>query len=184
MVVGTTMSNPTSQIIPRSDHDTGADETTSGAVEWSDIEALLRAGSGTTWLSVRTDHGVHTRPLFAAWTGFSFVIASKSTAAKTRHLEADGRVSLAIDLGTVHLVVEGTARRLTETADLERASAAMLEVYDWPTEVVGDELDAPYAAPTSGGPPFQVWEMSPARAIALPAAGQFDPTRFTFGGGR
>lgn len=123
---------------------------------------------------------MHTRPLFAAWTGVSFVFATKATAVKTAHLATDGRVSLAIDVGSLHVVVEGTAVRLTSTADLERASAALRQVYEWPTEVVGDELDASYAAPTSGGPPFQAWELVPAKVIALPTDDDFEPTRFLF----
>lgn len=151
------------------------------AAAWTHLEDLLRDGSGTTWLSVPTPHGVHVRPLFAAWTGATFVLASKASAAKTRHLDTDGRCSLAIDLSSAQLVVEGTAARLTAAPDLSRASRAMLEVYDWPTTVVGDELDAPYAAPTSGGPPFRVYEVTPARTFAFPTNDQFEPTRFTFG---
>jgi hypothetical protein len=151
------------------------------AIGWAEIEGLLRAGSGTTWLSVPAPPGVHVRPLVAAWSGATFIIASKVSAAKSRHLDADGRCSLAIDLGRAHLIVEGTAVRLAGTADLTRASTAMLDVHGWPTTVVGDELDAPYAAPTSVGPPFRAYEIMPARAFAFPADGQFDPTRFTFG---
>lgn len=151
------------------------------AATWTELEGLLVEGPGTTWLSVGTPHGVHVRPLFAAWTGASFVLASKASAAKSRHLDTDGRCSLAIDLGRAHLVVEGTAAQLTGAADLARASSAMLEVFDWPTTVVGDELDAPYAAPTSGGPPFRAYEVTPARALAFPTDDQFEPTRFTFG---
>ena len=66
-------------------------------------------------------------------------------------------------------------------ADLARASGALFDVSEWPTTVVGDELDAPYAAPTSGGPPFRVYEVMPARAFAFPTNDQFEPTRFTFG---
>ena len=95
--------------------------------------------------------------------------------------DADGHCSLAIDLGRAHVVVEGTAARLTGTANLARASSALFDVYEWPTTVVGDELDAPYAAPTSGGPPFRVYEVTPARAFAFPTNDQFEPTRFTFG---
>ena len=108
------------------------------------------------------------------------MLASKDRAVKSRRLDEDGRCSLAIDLGRAHLVVEGMAIRLTEEADLDRASRAMMDVYDWPTTVVGDELDAPYAAPTSGGPPFRVYEITPQRAFAFPTNDQFEPTRFTF----
>lgn len=179
------MSRPTTEQIPRRGRGTGLDDDSPavppGPVPWSDVETSLRAGSGTTWLSIGTASGVHSRPVFAAWTGEAFVLASKSSAVKTRHLdESDGTVSLAIDLGKLHLVVEGPARRLTAAADLERASTAMADVYDWPTTVAGDELDAPYGAPTSGGPPYRVYEVAPARAFVFPADGLLEPTRYTW----
>ena len=174
-------SRPLTEIIPRTHPLTRpAGEPNLLPAEWPELEALLREGSGTTWLSVPSPDGVHVRPLFAAWTGSSFVLASKDRAVKSRRLDEDGRCSLAIDLGRAHLVVEGMAIRLTEEADLDRASRAMMDVYDWPTTVVGGELDAPYAAPTSGGPPFRVYEITPQRAFAFPTNDQFEPTRFTF----
>ena len=174
-------SRPLTEIIPRTHPLTlPAGEPNLLPADWPELEALLRAGSGTTWLSVPSPGGVHVRPLFAAWTGSSFVLASKDRAVKSRRLDEGGRCSLAIDLGRAHLVVEGMAIRLTEEEDLDRASRAMLDVYDWPTTVVGDELDAPYAAPTSGGPPFRVYEITPQRAFAFPTNDQFEPTRFTF----
>jgi hypothetical protein len=148
--------------------------------EWSMIEQLLRARSATTWLSVAAPGGVHVRPLFAAWTGSTFVFASNASSAKSGRLDGDGRCSLAVDLGQAHLVVEGTARHLTDEADLERASEALHDVYGWPTTVRGDHLDAPYAAPTSGGPPFRAYEIKPRRAYAFPTDDQFEPTRFDF----
>lgn len=147
---------------------------------WPEIERLLR-DAGTTWLSVAAPHGVHVRPLFAAWTGSTFVIASKASAVKARRLEADGRCALALDLRHAHVVVEGTAARLTGPADLARASAALLDVYGWPTTVLGSQLDAPYAAPTAGAPPFSAYEIRPARILAFPTDDQFRPTRYTFG---
>lgn len=39
-------------------------------------------------------------------------------------------------------MVEGAASRVTDPDRLAEASRAMREVYDWPTEVVGGELDA------------------------------------------
>jgi hypothetical protein len=47
--------------------------------------------------------------------------------------------------------VEASARRVHDPVTMVRVSAAFAEVYDWPTTVAGDEIDAPYAAPTSGG---------------------------------
>lgn len=173
--------NPMRQIIPRAGSRTGADDARGNpGATWSTIEARLKSGDASAWLSLRTEDGVHTRPLFAAWTGMSFVLASKATAVKTRHLSTGGLCSLAFDLGTIHLIVDARPVRLTAQHDLERASTTFLAVYDWPTTVVGDQLDAPYAAPTSGGPPFQVFELTPTRAFAFPTADEFEPTRFVF----
>ena len=63
-------------------------------------------------------------------------------------------------------------------APLERASAAFEQIYGWPTTVTGEELDAEYGAPTSGGPPYRVYQIVPSKVFALPASGDFMPTRW------
>lgn len=76
---------------------------------------------------------------------------------------------------------EGRATRLTGASDLDRARRALEDVFGWPTEVVGDQLDAAYAAPTSGGPPFNAYEVTPTRAFGFPTNDQREPTRWTWG---
>lgn len=175
------MSEPRSEIVRRTGAGADNRRDDTGPTPWAPIAQQLREGSGTSWLSVPgRDGGVHTRPVFAAWAGSSFVVATKAGAVKTALMRARPRVSLAVHLTSTHLVVEATAVRLRSSDALRRASAAMLDVYGWPTEVVGDELDAPYAAPTSGGPPFEAWELVPRRAHAFPTEDQYEPTRFTF----
>jgi hypothetical protein len=47
--------------------------------------------------------------------------------------------------------------------------------------VAGDKLDAEFGAPTSGGPPYDVYEIAPTRAFGLPTDGEtFTPTRWRF----
>jgi predicted DNA-binding protein (MmcQ/YjbR family) len=55
------------------------------------------------------------------------------------------------------------------------ASGAFKASYDWPTVVAGDQLDAEYGAPTSGGPPYNVYEITPAKAFALPPTARPPP---------
>jgi hypothetical protein len=173
-------SNPKRETIPRTGTGTGAEAKGKPAAAWPEVEERLRSGESIVWLSLRTDDGVHTRPVFAAWTGTSFVVASNATAVKSHHLDTGDQCSLALDLGATHLTVDAHPVRLTEQHDLERASGAFRDVYNWPTTVAGNELDAPYAAPTSGGPPFRVYELTPVRAFAFSASDQFEPTRFVF----
>jgi hypothetical protein len=81
----------------------------------------------------------------------------------------------------MHLIVEGEARRVREEATLRRASEAFEAIYGWPTVVAEDKLDAEYGAPTSGGPPYDVYEITPTRAFGLPTDGEsFTPTRWRF----
>ncbi|MBY4108366.1 pyridoxamine 5'-phosphate oxidase family protein [Rhodococcus fascians] len=175
------MQNIDTKTIARTGRGTVSEKDSSGSAEWSDITAKLRSGQATSWLSVRRSRGgVHTRPVFAAFGDMSFFFATKGSAAKTAHLHDDNEVSLAIDLDEMHLVVDGVAERLTTPDDLHHASAVLLDVFDWPTQVRGDELDAPYAAPTSGGPPFQAWELRPTQSWAFPTRDQFEPTKFIF----
>ena len=54
-------------------------------------------------------------------------------------------------------------------------------MYAWPTRVSGGKLDADYGAPTSGGPPYHVYEVTPTKAFGFPITGEtFTPTRWRF----
>jgi hypothetical protein len=173
---------PTTNVIPRVGRGTQA-ETEAGntqAFDWQRAVEKFEAG-GWSWLStVRPNGRPHAMPCFAAWSGSSFFVASKSTTRKSRNLDANPSCVLTKDADDVHLVIEGTARRVTDEPTLRRASEAMLRIYEWPTTPLGDELDAEYGAPTSGGPPYRIYEITLTRAFGLPTRDTFAPTRWTF----
>lgn len=170
---------PRATEIPRPGSDMTGDEP---MADWADVHAALSRPRGVMWLATNDPDGdPHVRPVFAAWTGASFFHASNGGAVKARNLRADGRCSLSTDIGTLHVVVEAVAGRVTDPEKLAEASRAMRASYDWPTEVVGDELHAPYGAPTSGGPPFQVFELVPHTVYGFPTDGKHLPTRWSFG---
>lgn len=150
--------------------------------DWDEACAALRGGeAGPYWLSVaRDDGGPHVRPVFAAWAGSSFFFVSKGSAAKTGHLERHPDATVSVDLGPLHLVVEGRVARVTDPDRLLLASRTLEDVFGWPTEVAGDELDAAGGAPSSGGPPYRVYELTPVRAYGFPTRDQVEPTRWTF----
>lgn len=173
---------PITEVIPRRGKGTQPfDHAEMPPADWEVVAGELRKGSATSWLAtLGRDGAPHVRPVFAAWTGSSFVVASKHDAAKSRNLRADGRCTITTDIGSLHVVVEGHARRVTDPERLQLASRAMQEVFAWPTEVVGEELDADYGAPTSGGPPYEVYEMHPQKAFGFPTQDDFEPTRWRF----
>ena len=150
-------------------------------LRWEDARQRLTRG-GWFWLvTVRPDGAPHAMPVFAVWSESALYVVSKDTARKSRNLEADGRCVVTTDAGDLHLIVEGTARRVRDDATLRRASAAFEAGYGWPTVVTGDRLDADYGAPTSGGPPYNVYEIAPTKAFGLPTDGESStPTRWRF----
>lgn len=155
-------------------------EVAAGArvLDGSEVERRLTQG-GWRWLAtVRPDGAPHVVPVFGAWSEPVVFVSSKDTARKSRNLDADGRCVLTTDVDGVHLVVEGTASPVRDEATLERASATFRQVYDWATTVAGEELDAEYGAPTSGGPPYRVYQIAPSKVFAFPAGGDFMPTRW------
>ncbi len=150
-------------------------------VRWEDAQQRLTKG-GWFWLAtVRPDGAPHVMPVFAVWSESGLFVASKDMARKSRNLAADGRCVIATDSGDLHLIVEGEARRVRDEVTLRRASDAFKAIYDWPTVVMGDKLDAEYGAPTSGGPPYDIYEIVPTKAFGLPTDGEsFTPTRWHF----
>lgn len=174
---------PAAEVMSREGKGTAAatESGNSRPTRWEDAEQRLTKG-GWFWLAtVRPDGAPHTMPVFAVWSESALYICSKETARKSRNLTADGRCVITTDAGDLHLIVEGEARRVRDEATLRRASAAFKAIYDWPTVVAGDKLDADYGAPTSGGPPYDVYEIVPRTAFGLPTDGEsFTPTRWRF----
>lgn len=152
----------------------------SHVLDWSEVERRFAQG-GWRWLaSVRPDGAPHVMPVFGAWSESVVFIVSKATTRKSRNLDVDGRCVLSTDVEGAHLVIEGEASQVLDEATLARASAAFESVYGWPTTIAGTELDADYGAPTSGGPPYRVYQIVPSKAFALPSAADFMPTRWRF----
>jgi hypothetical protein len=103
-----------------------------------------------------------------------FFIASKERARKSRNLEVEPRCVITTDTGDLHLGID-----VHDEATLQRAVAAFHAVYQWPTRIVGNQLDADYGAPTSGWPPYEANEVTPIKAFGLPTDGEtMTPTRW------
>jgi nitroimidazol reductase NimA-like FMN-containing flavoprotein (pyridoxamine 5'-phosphate oxidase superfamily) len=120
-------------------------------LSWSEVERRLARG-GWFWLAtVGPDGGPHVMPLFAAWSGTSFLVASKNRARKSRNLEAESRCVISTDTGDLHVIVEGVARHVRDEEGLQRAVEVFQAVYSWPTRV-----RAASWTPTTVRPPREV----------------------------
>jgi hypothetical protein len=179
----TQMTIPITEPMPRTGKGTEAsgEAGRSQPLDWHETAGTL-AGGGWFWLAtVRPDGAPHVMPLFGVWNGTGFFITTTSTTRKSRNLSAEPRCVLTTDTGDLHVVIEGTARHIRDTGTLQKASDAFQAAYGWPTRVAGQQLDADDGAPTSGGPPYEVFEITPTKAFALPSNGEKNtPTRWTF----
>lgn len=170
------------EAIPRVGRGTQPDEDVSSGqpLSWQEVTARLGNG-GWYWLSsIDADGAPHVTPVFAVWSGDAVCVASNPATRKSRNLLARPGCAVTGDKGRVHLVVEGTARRLVDRSALEQASDAFRATYEWPTEVRDDMLDAPFGAPTSRGGPFLVFAVDPKVAYGFPSDDSFEPTRWRF----
>ena len=140
---------------------------TPAALPWSDVLPYL-SQAGAFWLATADGSGhPRLRPLFAVVTDGFLHFSSNPTAQKAKNLGVEPRCALAAHTDDFDLIVEGTGRRVTDPAELERVAATYRDKYGWPVTVVGDAMDAPYGAPTAGPPPYAVFRVEPSRAYAI-----------------
>ncbi|GAA1217636.1 pyridoxamine 5'-phosphate oxidase family protein [Prauserella alba] len=173
--------HPVVEAIPPVGRGTGIDaQSELEPLPWDGAERRLNADAFCWLATVRPDGAPHVAPLFAVWSGSRAYVSSKDTARKSRNLTGDSRCVLTTDVDAAHVIVEGRGVRVSDQDTLRRASEAFEAVYGWPTTVAGDLLDAPFGAPTSGGPPYAVFEIEPETAFAFPLEGTFLPTRWRF----
>ncbi len=75
------------------------------------------------------------------------------------------------------LVCEGTAAKVTDEAKVNRIAEVYAE-QGWAPTVRDGALDAEYSAPSAGPPPWDVYEVTPAKVFAFGAAEPYGATRF------
>jgi Pyridoxamine 5'-phosphate oxidase len=91
--------DPIVEVMPRTGRGTAAanDAGNIQPLDWRTAIERFETG-GWFWLStVRPDGRPHTMPLFAAWSGASFFIASNAITLKSRNLDANGSCALTRD---------------------------------------------------------------------------------------
>ncbi|HEY3978351.1 MAG TPA: pyridoxamine 5'-phosphate oxidase family protein [Streptosporangiaceae bacterium] len=120
------------------------------------------------WLGTAHPSGrPQVRPVLAVWDGAKLYTTSSPGARKARNLDEDGRCTVTVTAQDMHLVLEGTASRVTDEAVLQRIARAYRAKYDWPVTVQDGLYDAPYGAPTAGPPPYRLYEIRPSTVFAF-----------------
>ncbi len=143
---------------------------------WADIERLLVDAQLYWIITVRADGRPHAVPLVGVWQDGAFAFCTGPDEQKHRNLETNPHVAVTTgstgangwDSGT-DVVVEGTAVRVMDAAELQGLAGAWFDKYgeDWKFDVHGQEFVELSASggSTEGG--AWVYRVSPAKVIAF-----------------
>lgn len=160
-------------------------------VDWSDTVDVLAAGSApdpdahnarTTWLTtVNEDGSPHVTAVGAIWLDGTFWFQTGRGTRKHRNVVRDPRCSIAVSVRGADVVVEGDARRVTDSDTLARVAGAWADG-GWPAEPdpSGEGITAPFNAPAQGPPPWHVFRIEPSSATVVMGTEPGGLTRFRF----
>ncbi|ORB12984.1 DUF447 domain-containing protein [Mycobacterium noviomagense] len=158
-------------------------------IDWSRVDEVLRSdlsqgpGSGgpnrhTAWLTtINPDRSPHVMPVGIVGVDATWYFTSGPNTRKSRNVGRDPRCVVSVATEPFDLVIEATARRVTDDTELHAAAAALRE-QGWPAVVDGSALTAEYSAQSAGPPPWYVYRVVPATVYALGTSEPFGATRF------
>jgi general stress protein 26 len=166
-----------SRIAPAAELNESFSEPGAEPSPWSDVDHVLTE-SEMFWLStVRRDGRPHVTPIPAIWHDGVLHFCSGSHEQKSKNLEANPRCILTTGTNRLHsgldVVVEGTARRVTDRAQLLRLAALWKSKLDWDFEVGED------AFADGAGRDGLVFGVAPEKVLSF-GKDPFTQTRYIF----
>jgi hypothetical protein len=150
---------------------------------WSRALDLLEGGALSDHAAfvgtVRPDGRPHSARIGAAWHDGHVYFQTGGQTRKARNLAANPACTLSASLPGVDLVFEGVAERVTDGPTLEAITAVWREG-GWAAEVSGDGIVAPYNAPGTGPPPWQVYRVAAHTVFGVATEEPFGAERWRF----
>jgi Pyridoxamine 5'-phosphate oxidase len=158
-------------------------------IAWERVRDVLAAdttqvpGTGgpdrhTPWLTtINPDGSPHVTPVgFVKVDGVWYFNSGRGTR-KSRNIATDPRCVVSVATHPFDLVIEGSAVRVSDAAELQAVANAFAE-QGWPAQVEGDGLTAEYSAPSAGPPPWHVYRIEPVTVFAFGTAEPYGATKF------
>lgn len=162
-------------------------------MDWKAVTDRLERGFGqapgaggpdrhSSWLAtVNPDGSPNVNGIGALWVDGTFWFETGPDSRKGRNLARDPRCTLSLATKEFDLVVEGVAERVTDPATVARLAAVWAEG-GWPCrpDETGEQLTAPFSAPSAGRPPWSVYRIDVRRATTVGTVEPGGATRWTF----
>ena len=144
------------------------------------LEGFAGGPTQSTFLATtRPDGRPHVAGVGAVWDGGKVYVVSGDGTRKSQNLMANPACAVSMALGDMDLAIEGTARRVTDDATLERLAKRYAEG-GWPTRVEDGAFTYDYSAPSAGPPPWALWEITPTTIFGVMSAEPGGATRWRF----
>jgi hypothetical protein len=153
------------------------------ALPWSRaVDAMaVPPSENLTWFlgTAEPDGKPHAAGVGAQYIDGDVWIVSGPRTRKSRNLAANPACTLSVRLTGLDLVLEGVATRITDKPTLERVLARFREG-GWPAQVDGDEVTAPFSAPSAGPPPWYLYRFTYHTAFGVAGEAPHGATRWRF----
>ena len=134
----------------------------------------------TYWLATsRPDGRPHIAGVGALWLDGRFYFVSGPGTRKSQNLAKNPNCAISVILKGIDLVVEGTARVVTDEPTLQRL-VKRYNAEGWPASVSGGAFTAEFSAPSAGPPPWNLYVMTPSTAFGTASVEPFGATRWRF----
>jgi hypothetical protein len=158
--------------------------TGTDAIPWSRPRDLLdggalRDGAAVFLGTVRPEGRPHSARVGAAWYDGQVYFQTGGLTRKARNLAVNPACTVSTSLDGIDLVFEGLAERVIDGPTLEGVAAVWREG-GWAAEVDADGIVAPYNAPGTGPPPWQVYRVVAHTVLGVATAEPYGATRWRF----
>ena len=98
---------------------------------------------------------------------------------KSRNLAANPRCAVSVSLDDLDVVVEGTAKKVSDMKTLERVAKFYADL-GWPARAADGAITAEYSAPSAGRGPWDLYEVTASEAVGVATKEPHGATRWRF----
>ena len=152
----------------------------SRALRQLEAQAAAEGGGRTCWLATAAlDGSPHLAAVGALWVDDQFYFTSGPRTRKSRNLAANAKCAVSVSLDDIDVVVEGSARRVTDMPTLERV-ANLYASQGWPARASGGAITAEYSAPSAGRGPWDLYVVTATAAVGVATKEPHGATRWRF----
>jgi hypothetical protein len=154
------------------------------ALDWERVRGPLADGALHTREivlgTVRPNGRPHSARVGATQVEGNIYFTSHAKSQKGVNIANNPYCSVSLSLDETDVSFEGKATRVTDAALLEQIAENYRDKHGWPATVAGDQLAAPYSAPSAGPSPWNVYRFDYDTAFGVGKVEPYGATRWRF----